>query len=92
MEKTLDAPEVKQRIDQALDEIAGNGRRTVYLVERDGEPFAAVVPIAIYDEWKRARRRAAGDGMCAAAARANLSPEEADRLVDEAIRWARGQL
>ena len=90
MEKTLDAPEVRQRIDQALDEIAGNGRRTVYLVERDGEPFAAVVPIAIYEEWKR-RRRAFGDRRRAAAARANLTPEDADRLVDDAIRAVRGR-
>lgn len=91
MEKTLAAPDLGRRVDEVLDDVAGNGRRSVYLVERDGQPVAAVVPIAIYEQWKR-DRDAFFARMDAAAQRANLSPDEADRLADEAVRWARGQL
>ena len=91
MEKTLAAPEVGRRFDEVLDDVAGNGRRSVYVVEREGRPVAALIPIAIYEQWKR-DRDAFFQQMEAASQRANLSPEEADRLADEAVRWARGQL
>lgn len=63
------------------------------VVERHGEPIAAVVPIGVYEQWKRARSEFFANAR-ASAARLNLSPEEADALVDEAIaavRAGRGQ-
>ena len=54
------------------------------MVEHHGEPVAALVPIALYEHWER-ERDAFFDRMEQAAARANLSQEEADELVAEAI-------
>jgi hypothetical protein len=58
------------------------------VLEVGGEAKAVVVPIAVYESWKRARDEFF-ETMRIAAERANLSPEEADILAAEAGAWAR---
>jgi len=86
MEKVIGAFEARRNFGRILQDVAAKGDKVV--VERHGEPIAAVVPIGVYEQWKR-QREAFFDRMERIAQRANLSPEEGDRLVDEAIEKVR---
>ena len=86
MEKTIGAFEARRQFGRILQEVLGRGDK--YVVERHGEPVAAVVPIEIYEEWKRSRA-AFFEIMERAARQANLTPEEADALAEEAVQAVR---
>lgn len=86
MEKTIGAYEVRRQFGQMLSGILANKDR--FIVERHGEPVAAVIPVSVYEEWKK-QREAFFDRMEAIAERSNLSPEEADALADEAVAEVR---
>jgi prevent-host-death family protein len=47
MEKTIGAFEVRRSLGRILQDVAANGNRVV--VERNGQPVAAVVPIDVYN-------------------------------------------
>jgi prevent-host-death family protein len=86
MEKTIGAFEARRSFGEILQDVAARGDK--YVVERHGKAVAAVVPIEVYEQWKRARgeffRRLRGLSETA-----NLPPEEAERLAAEAIRAVR---
>lgn len=86
MEKVVGAFEARRSFGRILQDVAARGDKIV--VERHGQPIAAVVPISVYEQWKR-RREAFFNRIEESARRANLSPEEADELVAEAIRSVR---
>lgn len=86
MEKQLGAFEARRQLGRVLKEVAGKGDR--YVVEYHGEPIAAIVPIALYEQWK-ARREKFFEQMRATAERANLSEEEGEQLVAEALAAVR---
>ena len=86
MEKTIGAFEIRRQLGRVLQDVAAKGDR--FVVERHGEAIAAVVPIEVYEQWKQARSEFFA-GVRAVAERASLSPEEADQLVDEAVRAIR---
>lgn len=86
MEKTVGAFEVRRSFGRILQEVAAKGDRVV--VERHGEPIAAVVPIDVYNQWKRSRAEFF-DRMRQAADRADLTPDDADQLAAEAIAAVR---
>jgi prevent-host-death family protein len=88
MEKTVGAFEVRRSFGRILQEVAAKGDRVV--VERHGEPIAAVVPIDVYNQWKRSRAEFFAR-MRTASERAALSPEEADQLAAEAVNAVRAQ-
>lgn len=87
MEKIVGAFEVRRSFGRILQEVAARGDRVV--VERHGEPVAAVVPIDVYNQWKRSREQFF-ERMSRASERANLSPEEADQLAADAVKAVRG--
>lgn len=84
--KQIGAFEARRQFGQILRDVSG--KSTHYVVEYHGEPVAAVVPIHVHEQWER-RRNAFFDRLEAAAGRANLSPEEADALAEEAVRAVR---
>lgn len=86
MEKTVGAFDARRQFGKILKDVAGKGDH--FVVNLHGEPVAAVIPIALYERWKR-RREAFFDKLEAMAATANLAPEEADALADEAVRAVR---
>ena len=88
MEKTVGAFEARRQFGQILKDVSA--RDESYVIEYHGEPVAAVVPIELYTKWKQ-RRDAFFEHMRATAARANLSPEEADKLIEEAIQAVRSE-
>jgi hypothetical protein len=58
------------------------------VIEKNGEPVAAVVPIELYEQWKR-RREAFFEHMRQVAERANVPEDEAQALIEEAITAVR---
>ncbi|HEY7030213.1 MAG TPA: type II toxin-antitoxin system Phd/YefM family antitoxin [Thermomicrobiales bacterium] len=88
MAKTLSAWEARRQFGKVLREVARDGDS--FIVESHGEPVAAVVPLKILDSWER-ERQAFFDDMRATAERANLSEEEAERIVAAAIERVRAE-
>lgn len=86
MEKTVPAFEARRQFGKLLQDVAGRGHR--FVVERHGEPIAAVVPIEVHEQWKRARGAFFAQ-MREIAELASLSPEEADALAAEAVQAVR---
>lgn len=81
MEKTVSSNDVSHQFGDLLEHVSGQGDR--YVVERDGAPLAAVIPFALYAQWKR-RREGFFQLMRDTAERANLDDHEAVRMTDEA--------
>ncbi len=86
MEKMVSAFEARQQLGKILEAVSGRGER--YVVEYHGEPVAAVVPIALYERWKR-RREAFFDQLEARTARADVTEEEGGALAAESVRAVR---
>ncbi len=84
-DQTIDAFEVRRQFGKILQKIA-RGNRVV--VKWHGDPVAAVVPIELYDQWKR-RREEFFEKMRTVSERVNLSEEEAQKVVARAIRAVR---
>jgi prevent-host-death family protein len=86
MERTIEIAESQLTIGEVIRDVVAKGDQIV--VEQDGERVAAVVPVALYEQWQRSRKEFF-DTMRVGAQRANMSPEEADELAAEAVQWAR---
>ena len=86
MEKTIGAFEARRSFGKILQEVTARGDK--FVVERHGEAVAAVVPIEVYKQWKRARSEFFAR-LRAASQAANLSPEAAERLAAEAVEATR---
>lgn len=85
VEKTIKAFDARRQFGKILQEVALGDR---YVVERHGKAVAAVVPIEVYRQWKEARN-AFFDKLRTVSERTNLSPEEADMVVDQAVKAVR---
>lgn len=86
MEKTVSAFEARRQFGKILQQVIAKG--DAYVVEKHGEPVAAVVPLEVYEKWKR-EREAFFVQVRQMQARANLSPDEADDLAEEAVKAVR---
>ncbi|MEW5985836.1 MAG: type II toxin-antitoxin system Phd/YefM family antitoxin [Chloroflexota bacterium] len=86
METTVGAFEARRQFGRILERVVVRGDKVI--VERHGEPVAALVPIEVYNQWKRERSLFFAK-LREVQARANLPAEEADRLVKEAIETVR---
>ena len=86
MEKTIGAFEIRRNFGRVLQDVIARGDK--YVVERHGDPVAVVVPVEVYEQWKRSRDRLF-EQIRAARERANLSPEEAEALAQEAVQTVR---
>src|SRR5438132_7993108 len=86
MERRIGAFDARRQFGKVLNEVAAKG--DAYVVERHGEAIAAVVPIALYQQWKR-DRNAFFDRLEAIGRRANVPEEEDEQLVADALREVR---
>jgi prevent-host-death family protein len=82
MPRTIGAFEARRQFGQLLKQVSGKGES--YVVEYHGEPVAALVPIDQFTKWQE-RRAAFFEHMRATSARANMTPEDAERLIAEEI-------
>ncbi len=86
MERLIPAFEARRQFGKLLQNVTSKG--DTYVVERHGEPVAAMVPIELYEQWKQQR----SDFFARwrqAAERADLAPEEAEALAREAVQAVR---
>ncbi len=86
MERRIAAFVARRGFGRVLQDVLVRGDR--FIVERHGEPVAAVVPIGVYEQWK-CGRGAFFARIRAASERADMSPEDAEVLVEEAVRAIR---
>lgn len=86
MERRIAAADARRKLGKILDEVAGNGDH--YVVERRGEPVAAVVPIQLYGQWKRGRE-AFFARIEQTARRVNMNEDEAMALALDAQQAVR---
>ena len=77
--------EARRQFCQILKDVSVRGES--YVVEYHGEPVAAVVPLRVYEGWKR-KGEDFFDTLEAMARRTDLSPDEAETLAAEAVQWA----
>jgi prevent-host-death family protein len=86
MEKIIAAFEARRHFGRLLHYVTVRGDK--YVIERRGEPVAAVVPIEVYEQWKRARAALFAKWRTPAEDSA-LSPDGADELAQEAVQAVR---
>ena len=86
MEEVIDELQARRRFGKLLHDV--EAERKPVVVERNGEPVAAVVPIAMYESWQR-ERKGFFESARKAAGRANLAEEEAAEEVAAAVREVR---
>ena len=62
-----------------------------YIITRHGKPAVALVPIEVYENWKR-ERTAFFESIRQTQQQVDLSSEEADRLASEAVAATRSEI
>jgi prevent-host-death family protein len=82
MEKKLGVTEARGKFREIVEQVQHHG--DTYIINRHGKPAAAMVPIEVYEVWKR-QRSELFDLIRTMQTEANLTPEESARLVAESI-------
>ena len=88
MEKTVSAFEARRSFGKVLQDVLSNDDNII--VERHGEPVAVLVPVSVYKQWQRSRQEAF-ENIRRMAEQANVPEEEAEELIEEAIRAVRAE-
>lgn len=86
MEKELGVTQARQVFGSMVEQVQYQG--DTYIISRHGKPAAAMVPMAVYEAWKRQRQQLF-DQIREMQQEADLDPDEADRLATEAVTAAR---
>lgn len=86
MEKMLGVTKARETLSSIIERVQYRG--DAYLINRHGKPAAAVVPVQVYESWKR-QRDEFFEIVREIQQRADLEPEEAERLAAEAVAAAR---
>ena len=74
--------DAKSSLEEIVERVAANGDGVI--IELDGKPQAAIVPVAAYLEWRQQRKQEAFDRIREIAKRVNMTEEEAEELIEEA--------
>jgi prevent-host-death family protein len=88
MEKTINSFEVRRSFGKLVQNVATHGDKII--VERHGTPVAVLVPVEVYEQWKRSRERFF-ELLEMGQNNANLTPEAADNLALEVVEEIRQQ-
>lgn len=86
VEKVLGITKARQNFSTIVEDVQYQG--DAYIISRHGKPAAAVVPVQIYENWKR-QREELFDLIRQMQKQADLSPEEAERLAADAVAAVR---
>lgn len=86
--KIVGAFEARKKFGEIIETVGYRGESVV--VEKNGRPLVAIVPIKMLTVWE-ALRESVFDDMRQSAARVNKPDEEIDLLIDEAIQAARAE-
>ena len=82
MEKELGVTKAREKFGELVEQVQYQG--DTYIINRNGKAAAAIVPIEIYESWKR-ERKAFFDMIRQAQQTANLASEDADHLASETV-------
>jgi prevent-host-death family protein len=88
MEKTINSFEARRSFGKLMQDVAARGDKII--VERHGTPVAVLVPLEVYEQWKRSRERFF-ELLEMGQSNANLTPEAADNLALEVVEELRQQ-
>lgn len=88
LEQTIGTFQMRQGFSRYIDEVARDRKK--FVIEKHGKSIAAVVPIEVYEQWKRERRRLL-ELMRKGAATANLDEDTAMRIALEAQQEVRAK-
>ena len=86
MERTIDADDAVRQMDDLLTDVVTRGNHLI--VERQGTRVAALIPIALYDEWMEPRKQAVRR-LREMAEQADMTEDDAMELALEAVRAVR---
>lgn len=88
MEKELGITQARIEFSEIVEQVQHRGDS--YIINRHGRPAAALVPVQVYETWKRQREQFF-DQMRQLQAQADLDPEEAERLAAQAVASIRAE-
>ena len=86
MEKVLGITQAREEFSTIVEQVQHQGDS--YIISRHGKPAAVVVPVQVYEEWKR-QRSEFFEFIRRSQEEANLTPEEADQIAAEAVKAVR---
>jgi prevent-host-death family protein len=86
MEKILGVTQARADFSTLIEHVQHQG--AAYIIERHGKPAAVVVPVQVYEAWKR-QRLEFFESIRQAQQQAHLSAEEAEIIAAEAINAVR---
>ena len=89
MEKMLGLTQARKEFSIIVDRVQHQG--DTFIVSRHGRPAAAVVPVQVYETWKR-QRDEFFELVRKAQQQSDLEPEEAARLAAEAVAAIRSEI
>ncbi len=89
MEKVINSSSLRSRLSPVLDEVQFN--RDNYIIERKGKPAAAIVPLELYENWRRNRDQFFEIVHEVQQANQSADPDEVMRLVLEAQQAVRNE-
>ena len=87
MTKTVNVVVVCERLDEILDEVRERGNP--YVIERDGKPVAAVVPVEQLERAERARKEFFEIVDRIHERNKDVDPEEIERDIEAALEEVR---
>lgn len=82
MERNLGVTEAREKLSEMVDQVQHQG--DTFIISRHGKPAAAVVPVKVYESWKRQREELFETIRKIQEANKDADPEEVMRDVLEA--------
>ena len=89
MQKTISTQDLKKSIGEVLDGVRLRGDR--YIVERRGQPLAALVPIAVNENYENNRARLFEMIEAIRERNKNVDSEEVQKAIETAIAEVRAE-
>jgi prevent-host-death family protein len=90
MEKMIGITEIRESLGSVVDDVQYQNRK--YIISRHGKPAAAVVPLYVYNDWKRNRERLFELISQAQEASGDHDPDEIMAIVLEAQQAVRAEI
>lgn len=86
MKRKMSITEARKQFSDLIEQVRFRGDS--YIISKRGKPAAAVVPVQVYENWRR-QRAAFFDKVRSTQKAVSLSPEEAEVLAMESISTIR---
>ena len=88
MEITLGVTEARKGFSELIEKVQYRG--DAYMINRHGKPAAAIVPVRVYEKWQK-DRELFFQSIREIQAGVNLEPNEAEKIVAEAVAAVRAE-